>query len=125
MAGWLLLAFAGQDVHDRAGFCSLSDTSRLATKCSAEMTDSAGLIVLDFRALMDAAPDGIAVVDEQGRMLVVNDKFCDLFGYESGELLNQRIRMLIPERLREVHAGHRARYFESPAKRPMGLGLQL
>jgi PAS domain S-box-containing protein len=49
--------------------------------------EETSLVLLDFRALLEAAPDGIAVVDAQGRILVVNDQLCELFGYNASELV--------------------------------------
>jgi len=40
-------------------------------------------------------------------------------------MLNKPIEMLIPDRLRTPHAGHRGRYLAAPANRPMGPGLDL
>ena len=88
------------------------------------MEDS-GVVLLDFRALLEAAPDGIAVVDDRGRILVVNEQLGHLFGYTPSELQGMRVEMLVPERLREGHIGHRRSYTGSPATRPMGMGLEL
>ena len=54
-------------------------------------------------ALLDAAPDGIIVVDETGRILLLNRQTEDLFGYDRGELLGRSVDDLLPERLRQVH----------------------
>lgn len=84
-----------------------------------------GVVLLDFRALLEAAPDGIAVVDERGRILVVNEQLGHLFGYEPGELVGERVETLVPTRLRPGHEGHRRSYLRAPATRPMGMGLEL
>lgn len=87
--------------------------------------EDANLVLLDFRALLEAAPDGIAVVDHQGTILVVNEQLCSLFGYDSGELVGQPVGLLVPARLREGHVEHRRLYARRPSRRPMGLGLDL
>lgn len=38
---------------------------------------------------------------------------------------SEKIEVLLPERARGVHAGHRDEYYKSPHTRPMGLGLTL
>jgi PAS domain S-box-containing protein len=48
-----------------------------------------------------------------------------MFGYGAGELVGEPIELLIPERHRAVHPGHRAGYFANPRTRPMGAGVQL
>jgi len=88
------------------------------------MEDS-NVILLDFRALLEAAPDGIAVVDERGRILVVNQQLSRLFGYQPAELVGQQVEVLVPPRLRSGHDQHRHNYGKSPTTRPMGMGLEL
>jgi PAS domain S-box-containing protein len=81
--------------------------------------------VIVFRALIDAAPDGIIVVNQEGRIVLVNVQTEKLFGYNRAELLNQPIEILVPEGVRGRHRGHRAGYMSSPGLRPMGAGLEL
>ena len=61
-----------------------------------------------FRALIDAAPDGIVIINQEGRIVLVNLQTERLFGYERSALLNQPIEILVPERLRGKHRFHRA-----------------
>src|SRR5690606_12997966 len=78
-----------------------------------------------YRLLLDAAPDAGIVVDERGRMVLANKQTERLFGYHSHELIGERIEVLVPERFRETHHGHRNRFFSVPKVRPMGTGLDL
>ena len=78
-----------------------------------------------YRALIDAAPDGIVIVNQEGRIVLVNAQAEKLFGYERSELLNQPIEVLIPDRARAKHRFHRAGFMSSPLLRPMGAGLEL
>jgi PAS domain S-box-containing protein len=87
--------------------------------------ENSGVVFLDFMALLEAAPDGIALVDEQGRIITVNEQLCSLFGYDAEELSGKRIEVLVPARLRDAHSNHRAQYQVDSVRRPMGLGLDL
>src|SRR5205823_1304034 len=46
-------------------------------------------------------------------------------GYARDELLGQPVEILMPERFRAGHVGHRADYVAAPRTRPMGTGLEL
>jgi len=76
-----------------------------------------------FRRLLEAAPDAIVIVDREGRVVLVNNRTEGLFGYKREELLGQSIEILVPERFRKAHVGHRAGYYTDPGVRAMGLEL--
>ena len=48
-----------------------------------------------------------------------------LFGYPRAELLGRPVEVLLPERFRGPHVGHRAMYQADPHTRPMGTELEL
>lgn len=80
---------------------------------------------LTFQALLHAAPDAIVIVDQQARIVIVNQQAEQLFGYEQQQLLDQPIELLLPEQQRAAHAAHRQHYVGDPHTRPMGVGLDL
>ena len=80
---------------------------------------------LPFRQLVDAAPDGIVVVDQGGAIVLVNAEAERMFGYERDELVGQPVHLLVPERLRARHPEHVKSYHAAPRLRPMGSGLEL
>lgn len=70
----------------------------------------------DFRVLMEEASDGIVLVDPEGRIVAVNTKACELYGYTRPELLSRLVAdLVLPEdiplligSLREIDAGRSA-----------------
>ncbi len=74
---------------------------------------------------VEIAPDGVVIIDREGRILVVNSQTERLFGYVRADLLLQPVEILIPERYRDRHPGHRHGYFRDPRIRAMGSGLEL
>lgn len=77
------------------------------------------------RSVLELAPDGIIVVDLGGVISYANTQAGKLFGYEPGELLGTPVESLVPQRLRDAHTQHRARYAKALRVRPMGIGSLL
>jgi protein-histidine pros-kinase len=78
-----------------------------------------------YRGLLETVPDAIVMVNNTGRIVLINAQAQQLFGYTREELLGQPIELLLPERFRGGHIGHRTRYFKEPKTRTMGAGLEL
>jgi len=78
-----------------------------------------------FRSFLESAPDAVVIIDPDGQIAIVNAQTQALFGYPRAELVGQPMEMLLPERFRETHRGHRAGYAAQPRPRSMGAGLDL
>lgn len=78
-----------------------------------------------FRGLLEAAPDGMVIVDQEGTIVMVNAQMETLFGYSREEVMGKRVEMLVPTRFRDVHPFHRGQYSKNPRLRPMGADLEL
>lgn len=73
-----------------------------------------------FRLIVEAAPNGMLLIDERGAIMMVNASALHQFGYERGELLGQSVEMLIPGPFRSDHRQHRAGFMKAPQARSMG-----
>jgi len=78
-----------------------------------------------FRSLFEFSPDAILATDAEGKIAEVNGQGERFFGYSRDELLGRPIELLIPERFRPAHPGHRIEYSAHAKTRPMGVGLEL
>jgi diguanylate cyclase (GGDEF)-like protein/PAS domain S-box-containing protein len=78
-----------------------------------------------FRGLVDAAPDATVVIDQAGRIVLVNARVQALLGRQREELVGEPVEVLLPAGVRERHSAHRERFFELPAARAMGPELEL
>src|ERR1043165_3450845 len=78
-----------------------------------------------YRALLEAAPDAIVVMSQDGSIALLNGRTEKRFGYSRAELLGRPIEILIPSRFHSRHRTHRTGYFGKPSQRPMGSGIDL
>jgi PAS domain S-box-containing protein len=88
----------------------------------AGQSDGPGPARLDeaiLRQLIDALDDGVALADDEGRMVLANRRLAEMFGYQPGELTGQFVETLVPAGLREAHREDRAAYAREPVRRPM------
>jgi len=76
-------------------------------------------------SILEAIPDAVAAVDQQGLIMQVNSQAEALFGYTRDELIGQSVEMLVPERQRPHHHQHRESFNLQPKIRRMGSGLDL
>lgn len=76
-------------------------------------------------ALFDTASQAIFGIDREGNILLANRMVEEMFGYAPGELMGQPHDILLPAAIREKHAQLRERFFQAPARRPMGAGMEL
>ncbi|MDX1664468.1 MAG: PAS domain S-box protein, partial [Candidatus Promineifilaceae bacterium] len=78
-----------------------------------------------FRSLLEAAPDGMIIVDEAGEILLVNAQAESIFGYPREELVGQPVEMLVPQMQQDAHRHRRSGYQHDPHARLMGSGIIL
>src|SRR5262249_39197640 len=70
--------------------------------------------------VLERAPDGILVVDTDGRIRLSNAQCEKLFGYSRDELVGQQVEILVPDAIRPQHPELRASFHRAPTTRAMG-----
>ena len=78
-----------------------------------------------YRELIDAAPDGIVIVDGRQRIHMVNRQAERMFGYDAGALVGKSIEGLVPSPLRERHVNWVGQYLQNPVARDVKQGRRL
>ena len=76
-------------------------------------------------AVFQFATEGILLTNERGEIVHINPSALKLFGYEKGELIGEKIEVLIPKRFTENHHTHRDNFNKNPHSRSMGAGMDL
>src|ERR1700732_671644 len=71
-----------------------------------------------YRALLEAAPDAISVVDQSAVIVLVNAQAERLFGYRRAELIGQPAQILVSENYRTQHSHQHSRFLAAPPERP-------
>jgi PAS domain S-box-containing protein len=78
-----------------------------------------------FRLVVESVPNAIVMVNAEGNIVLINSQCEKCFGYRREELLGRPIEILVPERFRLEHPGHRTAFFASPPAWPRGAGRDL
>lgn len=77
-----------------------------------------------LNAIVNSSNEAIISTDENGRIQTFNPGAERVFGYRSETQIDRNIDLLLPERFRLAHAGHRAAFCaSSSAPRMMGLRI--
>jgi two-component system, LuxR family, sensor kinase FixL len=77
---------------------------------------------IELRALLDAAVDGIVLMDPEGRILQFNAAAQRLFGYAASDIVGRSVSLLMPEPHASKHAEYVARYLSTGEARIIGIG---
>ena len=85
----------------------------------------AKLVQTRFGALLESTPDATLIVNAMGRIVLANSQAARAFAYEPRELIGEPVEVLLPERFRSAHVGHRLVFSQQPRMRAMGRGLEL
>jgi PAS domain S-box-containing protein len=77
------------------------------------------------RAIMDATPNAIVTIDDQGTIVSTNPGVESIFGYSPGELENNNVNILMTEPDRSKHDGYLRSYSETGESKLIGIRREL
>src|SRR5580658_5042662 len=78
-----------------------------------------------YRGLLEAAPDAMVVVDQTGKIVLLNLQAEKQFGYPRDELLGQKVTNIIPEGFAERLVADDLRSAEDASAQQIGTGIEL
>ena len=78
-----------------------------------------------YRGLLEAAPDAMVVVDEDGEIVLLNLQAEKQFGYRRDELLGQKVTNIIPEGFAERLIADSTRTAAEALAQQIGTGIEL
>ena len=117
------LALLNRELEERVAARS-AELRRSTERLEAETKDRS-FAETRFRAVVENASSGMIMVDQRGKIALVNREAERLFGYPREELLGQSIELLVPGRFHGTHDKDRSSYQAAPVARAMGQGRDL
>ena len=78
-----------------------------------------------YRGLLEAAPDAMVVVNQDGEIVLLNVQAEKQFGYHRDELLGQKVKNIIPEGFAERLVADGARTQAEALAQQIGTGIEL
>ncbi|MEM9531208.1 MAG: PAS domain S-box protein [Pseudomonadota bacterium] len=78
-----------------------------------------------FDALLEAAVDGIIVIDESATIRIFNNGAEKLFGYHSEEVVGRNVKVLMNAHHGSRHDGYMDHYMETGERRIIGIGREV
>ena len=78
-----------------------------------------------LQAILDAAVDGVVLIDHRGLIKAFNRSAERLFGYTAAEVLGRNVGVLMSEAERGQHDRHIGRYLETGEPHIIGRGREV
>jgi diguanylate cyclase (GGDEF)-like protein/PAS domain S-box-containing protein len=76
-----------------------------------------------FRNLLESAPDGMMIVNDERNVVLINRKFEEIFGYDRSEVIGRNMDMFIPSRYTH-HQKYSKEYLKNPQAMHMTEGRE-
>ncbi|MEQ8904130.1 PAS domain-containing sensor histidine kinase [Ekhidna sp.] len=90
---------------------------------SQEIVSNEGLELL--KSLFESSGEGIMLFNQEGEVVMANPRAREMFGYDEGEVLGQKVEKFVPRNSQKKHVEDRKKYIDHPEPRRMGVGRDL
>jgi len=80
---------------------------------------------VQLTTLLESLAEGVVIINESGRIIMINKRFADITGYNKMEVIGESLNIFLPKGIDEKHEQDVAGYFQQPRIRPVGAGLDL
>src|SRR5215469_9255428 len=114
----------GRYLGDASGFFG-----RLLTDMAAKKGDPLAVAATSrakaLQAILDAAVDGVVLIDHRGLIKAFNRSAERLFGYTAAEVLGRNVGILMGDAEQAQHDQHISRYLESGVPHIIGRGREV
>ncbi len=80
---------------------------------------------LRFEAVIQTATDAIVLIDESGKMELVNQSAAQMFGYAIQEMVGRNVAMLMPSPHKEGHDAYIKNYLTTGIRKIIGIGREV
>jgi len=80
---------------------------------------------MQYRALLEAAPDAMVIVNQTGEIVLLNLQAEKQFGYLPDELVGQKVKNIIPEGFAERLVADGTRTAAEALAQQIGTGIEL
>lgn len=77
------------------------------------------------RAILDSALDGIITINQRGQIETFNPAAADIFGYVAEDMINNNVKMLMPDPDRTNHDAYLQRYIDTGEAKILGIGREV
>ncbi len=78
-----------------------------------------------YELLLQSLPNGLVLINGEGKIIHVNARMEKLFGWSKREMMGENVEILVPHRFRARHRKNVSNFFADPHIREMGSGLEL